>query len=103
MVNKKAVNTVDATRKAKIIVFPFNFCLDTSIVALFNQLYKLFLNLLFIHPLRDLLVSEEDVVHTAVFAEVVHGLVLLLRWLDLSTVSLVVKTLFEICTTYQFM
>ena len=74
MVNKKAVNTVDATRKAKIILFPFSFCLDTSIVALFNQLYKLFLSLLFIHPLRDLLVSEEDVVHTAVFTEVVHGL-----------------------------
>ena len=75
MVNKKAVNTVDATRKAKIILFPFSFCLDTSIVALFNHPCKFFLSLLFIRTLRDLLVCEEDVVHTAVFAEVVHGLV----------------------------
>ena len=47
-----------------------------SIVALFNQLHKFFLSLLFIRALRDLLVSKEDVVHTAVFTEVVHGLVL---------------------------
>ena len=74
MVNKKAVNTVDATRKAKIILFPFRICLDTSIVAPFNHPCKFFLSLLFIRTLRDLLGSEEDVVQAAVFAEVVHGL-----------------------------
>ena len=52
----------------------FQFCLDTSIVALFNHPCKLFLSLLFIRALRDLLVPEEDVVHAAVFAELVHGL-----------------------------
>ena len=59
-------------------VFAYNglsfICLEASSIQPFNHPCKSFLSLLFIRTLRDLLVSEEDVVHTAVFAEVVHGL-----------------------------
>ena len=76
MVNTKAVNTVDATRKAKIILISFQICLEASSIQLFNHPCKFFLSLLFIRTLRDLLVTEEDIPEGSVFAEVVHGLLL---------------------------